>query len=558
MYRFNKMVVVTMALSAATMGGYTGRLKAAEAAASTNAAPPSKIIAPAQVDLPTVPTEVLRMSEAGVNDQLIISYIEKSDNPYILDASQIVYLHDMGISSAVLKALVDHSGTASNEAAATSQAPAEQNALSNQTAATTTQANPPVTGTAANFYGSLAPYGSWIYVPVYGWCWQPAAVIVNPAWQPYCNNGCWLWTNQGWYWNSYYSWGWAPFHYGRWCQYPGYGWLWCPGNAWGPAWVCWRNSPDYCGWAPLPPGAYFTAGVGWTYNGIAVGFNYGFGLGPGCFTFCDYDDFCHPHPYHYFKHGHDADHYYHHSQVNNDYAMGRHHEVINRGIPPSRIEGATHTRIRQVAIREMPHQAGRSGNFTMPDRLTQSGHSRVIYRPGKNVSAVRNSFLPGRYTPLASHRENGNTAFTRGSTAGRSVGNSFRFPNGPQHRTPGVQLNRSHNRVFNRRMGTVGNSYGTRSSPQPVGRPGYSYSRHSAPVFRSAPAWRPAPSRHSAPSVSWRSAPSRPAPRSFSRPAPSFGGNRSGGAAHFGGGAHSGGGGRHFGGGGGMGHGARR
>ena len=83
-------------------------------------------------------------------------------------------------------------------------------------------------GAAADFYNSLAPYGTWVNVPDYGWCWQPTVVVVNSAWQPYCNNGCWLWTDQGWYWNSYYSWGWAPFHYGRWCQYPGYGWLWCP------------------------------------------------------------------------------------------------------------------------------------------------------------------------------------------------------------------------------------------------------------------------------------------------------------------------------------------
>src|SRR5690606_3786408 len=28
---------------------------------------------------------------------------------------------------------------------------------------------------------------------------------------------------------------------------------WVPGNVFAPAWVSWRRSPDYVGWAPLPP-----------------------------------------------------------------------------------------------------------------------------------------------------------------------------------------------------------------------------------------------------------------------------------------------------------------
>src|SRR5207237_4897638 len=29
--------------------------------------------------------------------------------------------------------------------------------------------------------------------------------------------------------------------------------LWLPGTTWGPGWVAWRSSPDWVGWAPLPP-----------------------------------------------------------------------------------------------------------------------------------------------------------------------------------------------------------------------------------------------------------------------------------------------------------------
>ena len=31
------------------------------------------------------------------------------------------------------------------------------------------------------------------------------------------------------------------------------GWYWVPGRVWAPAWVSWRRSNDYVGWAPLPP-----------------------------------------------------------------------------------------------------------------------------------------------------------------------------------------------------------------------------------------------------------------------------------------------------------------
>src|SRR5215471_8464742 len=83
--------------------------------AGTNAAP-TRIIAPTPVNLPPVPTEVLRMSQAGMGDEVIISYIQKSDNPYTLDADQIIYLHDLGISSEVLNTLVNHVGPAANNA----------------------------------------------------------------------------------------------------------------------------------------------------------------------------------------------------------------------------------------------------------------------------------------------------------------------------------------------------------------------------------------------------------------------------------------------------------
>lgn len=101
------------------------------------------------------------------------------------------------------------------------------------------------------FYDNLSPYGNWVMYPDYGYVWIPA---LGPDFFPYSTGGYWAYTEFGWTWVSDYAWGWAPFHYGRWHYDPFYGWLWIPGNEWGPAWVVWRRSPGYYGWAPLAPG----------------------------------------------------------------------------------------------------------------------------------------------------------------------------------------------------------------------------------------------------------------------------------------------------------------
>src|SRR5215469_1987137 len=110
---WNKMAVAGLASFGLFLAPavYTARAEAP----GTNAAP-TKIIAPAPVNLPAVPAEVLRMSQAGMGDDVITSYIQKSDNPYTLDADQIIYLHDLGISSEVLNTLVNHVGPAANNA----------------------------------------------------------------------------------------------------------------------------------------------------------------------------------------------------------------------------------------------------------------------------------------------------------------------------------------------------------------------------------------------------------------------------------------------------------
>jgi probable HAF family extracellular repeat protein len=102
------------------------------------------------------------------------------------------------------------------------------------------------------FYTGLSSdEGNWVEAGNYGYCFRPR---VSENWRPY-RDGHWIWTDQGWYWDSSERFAWATYHYGRWVNIDGTGWCWVPGNRWAPAWVSWRESAEHIGWAPLPPEA---------------------------------------------------------------------------------------------------------------------------------------------------------------------------------------------------------------------------------------------------------------------------------------------------------------
>ena len=133
------------------------------------------------------------------------------------------------------------------------------------------------------FYDSLDPYGQWVEVPEYGYCWHPAGVDAD--WAPY-SDGYWAYTDAGWTWVSYEDWGAITYHYGRWLRLNDLGWCWVPGYEWGPAWVSWRSSDEYIGWAPLPPEVVFSEGAG-----ISIWVDVTYGIGPGYYNFCRFRDF---------------------------------------------------------------------------------------------------------------------------------------------------------------------------------------------------------------------------------------------------------------------------
>lgn len=140
------------------------------------------------------------------------------------------------------------------------------------------------------FYTSLSPYGTWIEIGFGTPVWRPTMMKRN--WSPY-HQGQWIYTNYGWYWDSYEPFGHVVYHYGRWYFDDYYGWIWIPDNEWAPAWVEWRYDNDYIGWAPLSPYALFSINIGihYTYD-YYVPYNH--------WNYVQYNHFCDNNVYNYY------------------------------------------------------------------------------------------------------------------------------------------------------------------------------------------------------------------------------------------------------------------
>jgi len=251
-------------------------------------------VPPSQVKLTPALADVIKLVQAGVGEEVLMSYITNSADIFNIGPNEILYLHDLGVPGSVITSLIQQDSTpgalARKQAANAVQPLPPGVALSkpatniftpkgavvpvanpvSETAEVVTNIPPADAGpepavvytvpavvqqpvNVSYFYTELSPYGTWIDDPDYGRCWRPTVSVWNSSWRPYCDGGRWLWSDHGWYWYSDYSWGAHTFHYGRWTCPPGRGWVWVPDIHWGPAWVNWRVTSSHCGWAPASP-----------------------------------------------------------------------------------------------------------------------------------------------------------------------------------------------------------------------------------------------------------------------------------------------------------------
>src|SRR5437867_12023963 len=209
----------------------TSMLALASGASSIRASTPEPgipVVVPGQsnavvtVNLSPAATEVVRLTESSVSEDVVLAYVKDSAAPYTLNAEQVLYLRVLGFSSEVIAALlardkelaspegsaastnragptshwISEAQTNASNAAASISGPAatQENAAASAPSgpAPTYSSNPPVV--VNYFYNDLAPYGTWVVLDNYGWCWQPRTVVINAGWRPYCHGGHWVYT----------------------------------------------------------------------------------------------------------------------------------------------------------------------------------------------------------------------------------------------------------------------------------------------------------------------------------------------------------------------------
>lgn len=359
-----------------------------------------------QVTLSPGVAEVVKLAESGVNDDVTTAYIQNSTSPFNLSSADILYLKDVGLSSQVVTAMLSRDAALRNQPYIPPGQPQAPQPEPQPVEAPLTPPAEPVVATPPPayvsdpppevnyFYNDLSPYGSWVQLEGYGWCWQPRTVIVNRGWRPYCDGGHWVYSDAGWFWQSDYSWGWAAFHYGRWQLHERCGWVWLPDTVWAPAWVTWRVSGDHCGWAPLPPHAYFDAHSGYRFNGVSVGVNFDFGLHEDRFTFVAIRDFRERDLGHRRLPPTEVKNVYNHTTVINNYVVNN-NTIVNKGIPVEKVAAVTHTQIKQVAIRDVPANSGGVFNARASNK-----NETAVYRPQLKA--------PARTVPMVAQKVDNN------------------------------------------------------------------------------------------------------------------------------------------------------
>jgi len=225
-------------------------------------------------------------------------------------------------------------------------------------------------------YDYLSGYGTWVSYEPYGYVWCPRHM--GYRWRPY-SEGHWVWTDYGWTWIDDSEWGWVPFHYGRWGWDADLGWYWVPGTVWGPAWVTWRSSDLYVGWAPIPPGVELRPGVDFAALSVRIPGNFWIFVGGSHFL----DQDIHPYVLPYERNLTIID----YTTIQNHYSF-QGDRFVNGGVPVDTV--------RRLTRRDVPR-------YGLEDSR-QPGRARI---EGNTVQLYRGSFRssPGARPKVSLDRE---------------------------------------------------------------------------------------------------------------------------------------------------------
>lgn len=154
--------------------------------------------------LPYGVSPILQLAQAKVGDDTIISYIKNSGNSYGLNADQIIYLRQQGVSEAVITAMLNQP----RPGVATPTTPAAQPAtISAAAPATPAVATAPtvtyVQTVPATTYYYYQPYCyPRYYYPAYNGCyygWPYPAVSLSFGWGGHWGGWHGGWGGRGWH-----------------------------------------------------------------------------------------------------------------------------------------------------------------------------------------------------------------------------------------------------------------------------------------------------------------------------------------------------------------------
>lgn len=265
------------------------------------------------------------------------------------------------------------------------------------------------------FYSSLSPYGKWIQIDAGLVVWRPT--IIRHGWAPY-KHGRWIWTVDGWYWDSYEPFGHIVFHYGRWYYDDYYGWIWIPDYDWAPAWVEWRYDNDYIGWAPLPPYAVFSIHIG-------VHYTYNYYTHYSHWHFVKYKHFHHKHVYNYYVAPKYKSRIYSNTKYRNNYSY-RDGRVVNYGVDVKYVRERSGQDIRERDIirtsdyREVEKFRGNDTEKIRTFVATRDQLSRTDVKDMRIEKSDRKSSLESSKISLGNRNENTRTEVQRETPSGRT------------------------------------------------------------------------------------------------------------------------------------------
>jgi hypothetical protein len=191
--KFQKPLLTMIALAALAWGANIAQAQSSPTATTSTGTAQPVAAAQAAPQLSYGVPEILQLNQAKVGDSVIINYIQNSGNNYGLNAAQIIYLRQQGISESVINAmLTQRSQSAPAAPVATASSSDSSAAYSSQTSTaaaqpTTTyvQSDPSSTvyvvpSTPTYYYSYPYPY---YYPYYYGW----PAVSLSFGWNSRCS-----------------------------------------------------------------------------------------------------------------------------------------------------------------------------------------------------------------------------------------------------------------------------------------------------------------------------------------------------------------------------------